>query len=158
MRTFKQNANIIKSFMVNGAEYFYLNYYLKGDDFINNIHVDKRDLIRSIKLTEPTQADIDNNNDHSLVNNILKTQILNGLLELETMPVTKDDERLYQHIANCIIGNLEAMFTILRDVLEFNDMYKSVREETIELATDMVYAGIREMWLFILKSAEYEAI
>ncbi len=155
MRTFKQNANIIKAFMVHGAEYFYLNYYLEGEDFINNIHVSKRDVKSSIELAEQAQEDFDNGyiGDHELVNNILKIQILTGLAEIDNTKVTKDEFEFYQCIANGIIGNIEAMFTILRDITERNHIAK----ETVELAEDMVYAGIRELWLFVLKTSEHEA-
>ena len=155
MRTFKQNANIIKAFMVYGVEYFYLNYYLDGETFINNIYVAKRDVRHSIELAKQVQVDFDNEyiDDKELVNNILKHQILTGLLQTDSTKVTKDEMKLYQFIAEGITGNIEAMFTLLQDVVQ----YESIDEETVKLAEDIVYAGIRKMWVHLLKLQEYEA-
>lgn len=154
MRTFKQNADIIKAFMVYGAEYFYLNYYIDGEDFINNIHISKQDVKYSIALAEQAQEDFDNGyiSDNEMINNIIKVKFLTSLVEIDNTKVTEEEFKLYQYLADGIVGNIEAMFTLLRDITE----HKHITEETVELAEEMVYVGIRELWLFAAKASEHE--
>ena len=56
----QQIINTIKLFIVGGAEYFYLNYYLEDKSFINNTNIDNQEIKRVLDFAKNAKKHFDN--------------------------------------------------------------------------------------------------
>lgn len=154
MRSFKDNSNIIKSFIVNGAVNFYLPYYLDGEDFIKQLHVSKEDFRQAISEVRTDIEDFEDGliEEDEVLTSIVKNWVLTGLMELEQEEPSSNELRLYQYIADIIMGNLVPMFEMTNQITECEE----IEEETIEEAENNVYVAIGKIFYNISKQAEIE--
>lgn len=152
MRSLKDNANIIKSFMVDGAVNFYFPYYLDGEKFIKQINVEKEDVENAIMLANETRLDYQNGliDEHDVMVDFIKSISLSGLVELEKEEPTSNELTLYQYIADIIIGQPNIMFKLVSQVHEQGE----IDDEAVEMAEFDVYYSIFQMFVALDKIAK----
>lgn len=157
MRSLKENSNIIKTFMTRGAEDFYLPYYLDGDEFIKQIRVPNKEVREVVNLADECLEDeildleLGAELETDAVKHFCQRFVLNGLLDIRKDEPTGNDLRLYQYIADIIVGQPNIMFKIIADIAE-ND---EIDEETIEEAEFNVYHAILELIMNIERQAKF---
>lgn len=153
MRSLKDNSNIIKSFMVNGAIDFYFPYYFDGEDFIKQIQVEKEDLENAIMFANEAMKDYENGliDESDAVIPYVKRIILNGLVELETEEPTSNELTLYQYIADIIIGHPNIMYELIAHTERDGEI-----EEFLEMAEFEICCAIIRIFVAMEKIAKIE--
>lgn len=164
MRTFKENSNIIKLFMARGPEHFYLPYYLDGDEFIKQIHVPNKEVRAMNDLTSECLAktftklkglkdleNLENEFGIDVAENFCINFTLTGLLDIKKHEPTEKELKLYQYIADIIVGQPNIMFKMVANTVENDEL----DDETIEEAEFNVYHAILELIMNIDRQAKF---
>lgn len=154
MRSLKENSNIIKTFMTRGAEHFYLPYYLDGDEFIKQIHVPNKEVREVADIANECLEDeiVELEDDFIIVKHFCQHIVLAGLLDIEKDKPTLNDLKLYQYIADIIVGQPNIMFKLIADTAEYNEIDEEITGE----AEFNVYHAILEMIMSIEEMAKIE--
>ena len=156
MRILTENSNIIKIFMTRGPISFYLPYYLKGDEFIKQIHIPNKEVREVADIArvylENKMADLEDDEiDMEGVVAYCQHIVLTGLLDIKKHKPTEKELKLYQYIADIIVGQANIMLGMVADATE-ND---EIDEETIEIAESNVYNAILELFINIDRQAKF---
>ena len=142
----QQIINTIKLFMVGGAEYFYLNYYLDDNVFINNTYIDKQEIKRVLDFAKDAEKHFDNGllTEDEEIKEFLKYRFLTDTLnwEKENDNLNLDMFMLFRFIADCITGNIGYMFDMVEQIVE----KQQLDYELIEEAEMSVYNQIGIMF------------
>ena len=129
----QQIINTIKLFMVGGAEYFYLNYYLDDNVFINNTYIDKQELNRVLDFAKDAEKHFDNGllTEDEEIKEFLKYRFLTDTLnwEKENDNLNLDTFMLFRFIADCITGNIGYMFEMVEQIVEKQQLDYDLTEE-----------------------------
>lgn len=142
--------NTIKLFMVGGAEYFYLNYYIDDDKFLNKTHVDKKEITRILNFSKDAKKHFEEGllSEDEEICEMMKYRYLTDLIDWE-----KDKEidsnmfRIFKYVADCITGNIGYMFSILYQTAEIENVdYNLIRK-----AESSVYHQLEKMFFFLGK-------
>lgn len=157
MRNFKENVNIIEQFMTKGCVSFYIPYYLDGEDFVKQIHITKKDVKDTIKDTETAVEDFENGiiDEEGLIEDFAKNSVLRWIMEVEKEETTFQELKLFQYIADIIVGQPDVMFEMTKQIAK----QEYVDEKIIEIADSNVYSAICRMLMSIeetSKNAEEE--
>lgn len=153
MRIFTENSNIIKTFMAKGPEYFYLAYYLKGEDFIKQIHVSNKKVRVVANIAEECLEDeiVDFEDELITLIHFCQKIVLTGLLDIKKDEPTEKELKLYQYIADIIVGQPNIMLKMVADIAENHE----IDEETIIEAKANVYNAIHELIMNIDRQAKF---
>ncbi len=147
----QQIINTIKLFMVGGAEYFYLNYYLDDNAFINNTYIDKQEIKRVLDFAKDAEKHFDNGllTEDEEIKEFLKYRFLTDTLnwEKENDNLNLDMFMLFRFIADCITGNIGYMFDMVEQIVE----KQQLDYELIEEAEMSVYNQIGIMFCHLGK-------
>ena len=118
----QQIINTIKLFMVGGAEYFYLNYYLDDKSFINNTNIDNQEIKRVLDFAKNAKKHFANGllTEDEEIKELLKYRFLTDILswEKEKDNLNLDIFKLFKFIADCITGNIGFMFEMVEQIVE----------------------------------------
>ena len=129
----QQIINTIKLFMVGGAEYFYLNYYLDDNVFINNTYIDKQEIKRVLDFAKDAEKHFDNGllTEDEEIKEFLKYIFLTDTLnwEKENDNLNLDTFMLFRFIADCITGNIGYMFEMVEQIVEKQQLDYDLTEE-----------------------------
>lgn len=155
MRIFTENSNIIKTFMARGPEHFYLPYYLDGDEFIKQIHIPNKE-VRAVaniaeEYLEDEIVDLEDDVETDVLKHFCQKIVLNGLLDIKKHKPTEKELKLYQYIADIIVGQPNIMLGMVADAVENDEL----DEEIIEIAEFNVYHAILELIMSIDRQAKF---
>lgn len=150
----QQIINIIKLFMVGGAEYFYLNYYLDDKSFINNTNIDNQEIKRVLDFAKNAKKHFANGllTEDEEIKELLKYRFLTDILswEKEKDNLNLDIFKLFKFIADCITGNIGFMFEMVEQIVEEQQLDYELVEE-IEMS---VYNQIGKMFCYLGKLSD----
>ena len=145
----QQIINIIKLFMVGGAEYFYLNYYLDDKSFINNTNIDNQEIKRVLDFAKNAKKHFANGllTEDEEIKELLKYRFLTDILswEKEKDNLNLDIFKLFKFIADCITGNIGFMFEMVEQIVE----EQRLDYELIEKAEMSVYNQLGTLFCYL---------
>ncbi len=159
MRSLKENSNIIKTFMIKGAEHFYLHYYMDGDGFIKQSYIPNKKVQAVIENTRKhlehsrnvNLGDLEDKELMDLTKIAIQNKVLSELLDIKKEEITEDVLLIYQYIADIIVGQPNVMLKMVADIAENNE----IDEETIEVAELNVYQSIVDLIMNINRQEEF---
>ena len=145
----QQIINTIKLFMVGGAEYFYLNYYLEDKSFINNTNIDNQEIKRVLDFAKNAKKHFDNGllTEDEEIKEALKYRFLTDAInwEKENDNLKFDMFKLFRFIADCITGNIGFMFEMVEQIVE----EQRLDYELIEKAEMSVYNQLGTLFCYL---------
>lgn len=145
----QQIINTIKLFMVGGAEYFYLNYYLDDKSFINNTNIDNQEIKRVLDFAKNAKKHFDNGllTEDEEIKEALKYRFLTDAInwEKENDNLKFDMFKLFRFIADCITGNIGFMFEMVEQIVE----EQRLDYELIEKAEMSVYNQLGTLFCYL---------
>ena len=144
----QQIINTIKLFIVGGAEYFYLNYYLEDKSFINNTNIDNQEIKRVLDFAKNAKKHFANGllTEDEEIKELLKYRFLTDILswEKEKDNLNLDIFKLFKFIADCITGNIGYMCEMMEQIVEEQQLdYELVQEAEMS-----VYNQIGKMFCY----------
>lgn len=150
----QQIIKTIKLFMVGGAEYFYLNYYLDDNVFINDTYIDKQEIKRVLGFSKDAKKHFANGllTEDEEVKEVLKYRFLTDTInwEKEKDNLNSDMFRIFRFIADCITGNIGYMLKMVEQIVEKQQLDYDLVEE----AEMSVYNQIGIMFCHLVKLSE----
>ena len=145
----QQIINTIKLFIVGGAEYFYLNYYLEDKSFINNTNIDNQEIKRVLDFAKNAKKHFDNGllTEDEEIKEALKYRFLTDAInwEKENDNLKFDMFKLFRFIADCITGNIGFMFEMVEQIVE----EQRLDYELIEKAEMSVYNQLGTLFCYL---------
>lgn len=145
----QQIINTIKLFIVGGAEYFYLNYYLDDKSFINNTNIDNQEIKRVLDFAKNAKKHFDNGllTEDEEIKEALKYRFLTDAInwEKENDNLKFDMFKLFRFIADCITGNIGFMFEMVEQIVE----EQRLDYELIEKAEMSVYNQLGTLFCYL---------
>ena len=145
----QQIINTIKLFMVGGAEYFYLNYYLDDKSFMNNTNIDNQEIKRVLDFAKNAKKHFDNGllTEDEEIKEALKYRFLTDAInwEKENDNLKFDMFKLFRFIADCITGNIGFMFEMVEQIVE----EQRLDYELIEKAEMSVYNQLGTLFCYL---------
>ncbi len=145
----QQIINTIKLFIVGGAEYFYLNYYLEDKSFINNTNIDNQEIKRVLDFAKNAKKHFDNGllTEDEEIKEALKYRFLTDAInwEKENDNLKFDMFKLFRFIADCITGNIGFMFEMVEQIVE----EQRLAYELIEKAEMSVYNQLGTLFCYL---------
>ncbi len=149
----QRTINIIKLFMVYGANYFYLNYYMHSNEFLDEAYIDEQDIEKTLRFAKSAKKHFKEGilSQDEEICEMMKYRYLTDVIEWE-----KDTDininllQVFKYIADCITGNIGYMFTILYQIEETENIdYSLIKEAEIS-----VYHQLGKMFYFFGKLSE----
>lgn len=145
--------NIIKPFMVYGAEYFYLNYYTHDIDFVNENCVDEQAMKKTLRFSKNAKKHFKEGllTEDEEICEMMKYRYLTDVIEWEKdTEVNTEMLKLFRYVADCITGNIGCMFSMLYQITE----KESVDYDLIKESEMSVYHQLGKMFYFLGKQAD----
>lgn len=143
----------IKLFMVYGADGFYPNYYINGEQFINETRIDEQDIKKTLRFSKNAKKHFKEGllSEDEEICEMMKYRYLTDVIEWE-----KDTEinmnllRVFRYVVDCITGNIGYMFSMLYQIEE----KESIDYDLIKETEMSVYRQLCKMLYFLGKKEE----
>jgi len=140
-----QTLNIIKFFLIYGAKVFYLNYFIYGEEFLNEVEIDKKqeDMLDDIQYDAELLVEDDGYDGDDVLPLVMQDWLIEGIREIEA----QDEEcsynqfRIFDYCKNIILGKMVQLSEIYKEICNNSELDYVLLEE-IE---NEVYSELGEM-------------